>query len=153
MASRQAVRVLLFDEADRVLLVRFWDDDRSWWCTPGGGVEPGESEDDAARRELAEELGSVSVELGPCIWTRRHVGIFRGRPFDQSERIYLGHVAAFEPRPSAHALREHGPEDIRWWTIDELVTADDAFAPRRLPQLVQRIIGAGPPAMPVDVGV
>lgn len=36
MDSRQAVRVLLFDEGDRVLLVRFWDGERSWWCTPGG---------------------------------------------------------------------------------------------------------------------
>jgi hypothetical protein len=25
MTSRQAARVLLFDEADRVLLVRYWD--------------------------------------------------------------------------------------------------------------------------------
>ncbi len=153
MASRRAVRVLLFDEADRVLLVRFWDGDRSWWCTPGGGVEPGESDEDAARRELAEESGSVPLELGPCIWTRRHVGVFRGRPFDQSERIYLGRVAAFQPRPSPKALREHDPEDIRWWTTDQLATADDEFAPRRLPQLVERIIHTGPPAAPVDVGV
>ena len=29
VASRRAVRVLLFDEADRFLLVRFWDGDRT----------------------------------------------------------------------------------------------------------------------------
>lgn len=153
MPSRQAVRVVLLDEADRVLLVRFRDGDRSWWCAPGGGIERGESDEDAARREIAEELGSVPVELGPCIWTRRHVGVFRGRPFDQSERIYLGHVAAFEPRLSPQAVREHEPEDIRWWTVAELATADDEFAPRRLPELVRRIIDKGPPTAPVDVGV
>ena len=153
MPSREAVRVLLFDEANRVLLVRFWDGNRSWWSTPGGGLEPGETDEDAARRELREELGSVSVGLGPCIWTRRHVGVFRGHVFDQSERIYLGHVAAFEPRPSTEALREHGPEDIRWWTIDELSIAADEFAPRRLPDLVERIVHSGPPTAPTDVGV
>ncbi len=80
------------DESDRILLVRFWDGDQSWWCTPGGGVELGETDESAALRELREELGEADVQLGPCIWTRRHVGVFRGNPFDQSERIYLGRV-------------------------------------------------------------
>lgn len=151
--SRQAVRVLLFDEADRVLLVRFWDADRSWWCTPGGGIEPGESDEDAAQRELNEELGTVPIELGPLLWTRRHVGVFRGRAFDQSERIYLGRVAAFEPRPSPGAVREHGREDIRWWTIDELAATDNEFAPRGLPDLVRQLRRDGPPPAPVDVGI
>lgn len=151
--SRQSVRVLLFDEADRVLLVRFWDGQRSWWCTPGGGVERGESDEDAARRELREEVGDAPIHVGPCIWTRRHVGLFRGRPFDQVERIYLGHGAAFEPSPSPSDQPEHGPEDIRWWTIAELARADDEFAPRRLPALVREILRSGPPADPIDVGV
>lgn len=93
------------------------------------------------------------MELGPCLWTRRHLGVFRGRPFDQTERIYLGRVAAFEPRPSPEALREHGPEDIRWWTLDELAESAEEFAPRRLPQLTLDIIRTGPPERPIDVGV
>jgi len=147
------VRVLLLDEADRVLLVRFWDGDRSWWCTPGGGIEPGETDEAAGLREIREELGNESVELGPRIWTRRHIGIFRGRLFDQSERIYLGRVAAFEPRPSPEALREHGPDDIRWWMLDELAEASDDFAPRHLPPLARDVVQAGPPEEPIGVGV
>lgn len=153
VASRQAVRVLLFDEADRVLLVRFWDGDQSWWCTPGGGIEPGETDEAAALREIREELGNESVELSACIWTRRHIGVFRGRPFDQSERIYLGRVAAFEPRPTPMALREHGPDDLRWWTLDRLTEASDEFSPRRLPTLARDIVQAGAPERPIDVGV
>jgi 8-oxo-dGTP pyrophosphatase MutT (NUDIX family) len=151
--SRQAVRVLLFDEADRLLLVRFRDGDRSWWTTPGGGIEPGETDEAAARRELREELGGTPVELGPCIWTRRHVGLFRGQPFDQTERIYLGRVAAFEPSPLPGEDVEHAPDDIRWWTVDELSSAPDDFAPTRLPELVRELISAGPPAIPTDVGL
>jgi 8-oxo-dGTP pyrophosphatase MutT (NUDIX family) len=153
MISRQAVRVLLLDEADRVLLVRFRDGDRSWWCAPGGGVEPGETDQAAAERELREELGDAPIELGPCIWTRRHVGVFRGNAFDQSERIYLGRVTAFDPQPSPGAFREHDPEDIRWWTTDEIATADATFSPTRLPILVRRLLEDGPPSQPVDVGV
>lgn len=151
--TRHAVRILLFDEADRLLLVRFWDGDRSWWCAPGGGVEPDETDEQAALRELAEEVGATDVQLGPCIWTRRHIGTFRGRPFDQSERIYLGRVAAFEPQPTPTALREHGRHDVRWWTVDELDAPGTEFGPRRLPGLVRQVLREGPPPEPIDVGV
>lgn len=107
----------------------------------------------AALRELREELGDADVQLGPCIWTRRHIGVFRGIPFDQSERIYLGRAAAFEPRLSTTALLEHGPEDIRWWTVEQLASADAEFSPRQLPALVRGLLHDGPPADPVDVGV
>ena len=152
MKSRQAVRVLLLDEKDRLLLVRFWDGDRSWWCAPGGGVEPGETDDAAARRELREELGDAPIELGPCIWTRRHIGVFRGQAFDQSERTYLGRVTAFAPHPEPGVFSEHEPEDIRWWTTDEIESANAVFSPRRLPALVRRLLD-GPPSEPVDVGI
>jgi 8-oxo-dGTP pyrophosphatase MutT (NUDIX family) len=139
MSSRQAVRVLLLDEADRVLLVRFWDGDRSWWCTPGGGIEPGETDDAAALREIREELGKDSVELRPCIWTRRHIGLFRGRPFDQ--------------RSSPEALCEHGHDDSRWRNLDELAKSTEEFAPRRLLTLTLDIVRTGLPERPIDVGV
>jgi hypothetical protein len=80
------------------------------------------------------------VELGPCIWTRRHIG------------IYLGHVAAFEPRPIPEALREHAPDDIRWWTLEELAESTEEFAPRRLPALVRAIGRTGHPERPIDAG-
>lgn len=151
--TQHAVRVLLLDEADRVLLVRFRDGGRSWWCTPGGGLEPGESEEEAGRREVREELGADAIEFGPCIWTRRHVGVFRGRPFDQSERIYLARTPAFSPRPTPAALREHGPDDIRWWTLEELGTSGQDVAPRWLVSLARQVIDHGPPPAPIDVGL
>lgn len=153
LTTRHAARVLLFDEADRLVLVRFWDDDRSWWCTPGGGIEPGEADEDAVRREVREELGTDALKLGPCVWTRRHIGVFRGQPFDQRERIYLARTATFRPTPTPAALREHGQDDIRWWSLDELATSDEDFAPRRLASLARTIIDHGPPTVPIDVGI
>lgn len=60
MSYRQPrIRVsgMLWDEADRLLLVRQGHPDRPRWMLPGGGVEAGESLTDALERELREEVG------------------------------------------------------------------------------------------------
>ena len=57
---RIAVSALIFEEG-RVLLARRRDID--WWNLPGGGMEVGETVDEALRREVAEETGlEVEVE-------------------------------------------------------------------------------------------
>ena len=56
---RATVRVLVLDHEGRILL--FQDSDPgagdSWWITPGGGIDPGETEHETVLRELAEETG------------------------------------------------------------------------------------------------
>ena len=54
---RQAGRAILRDDAGRVLLIHFVLPNMTFWATPGGGVEPGETLLAAALREVQEELG------------------------------------------------------------------------------------------------
>lgn len=76
---RPAVRAIFADPDDRVLLVRWTLPGPGGpfhvWGTPGGGIEPGETREDAVRRELLEETGlDVAVEdCGPCVAHRSHV--------------------------------------------------------------------------------
>ncbi len=156
MRLRQAARAVVLDPADRILLVRFAFPARVVWATPGGGLEEGETPEQAIVRELEEEAGLGGFELGPWIWTREHVFPFENGLWDgQVERYMLVRTDAFEPAPSftAEELAAEYVTGIRWWTQAELAAHDGLFAPRRLPELVAALLRDGPPGEPVDVGV
>lgn len=153
---RRATRALVLDDDDRVLLVRFDFGDRVVWATPGGGIEEGESDEQAIRRELVEEAGFEDFELGPLVWTRTHrVPLSSGSWDGQTERCYLVRTPPFEPAPRLtwEELRSEGMTDVRWWTPEELDASDALFAPRQLPLLVRSLRLEGPPTEPLDVGL
>ena len=116
--------------------------------------EPPETDEDAIRRELAEEVGLEVFSLGPLIWTRTH--LFELGEWDgQVERYYLVRTEAFAPAPGLTWTELHAEyvTDVRWWTPEELETFAGQFAPGRLPLLVRRLTQQGPPSEPIDVGV
>ncbi len=84
---------------------------------PKGGVGPGESEADAAVREVAEETGfgdlAVVADLGEDLVE------YRGRQgwVERRQRYYLLRLASFrrEPRQPADARRF----EVRWMDIDQ----------------------------------
>lgn len=156
LRMRTAARAVVLDPAGRILLVRFEFPDRAVWACPGGGVEPGETHEEALRRELREETGLELEDLGPCVWTRTHVIPFLdGRWDGQIERFYLVHVDPFDPVPvlTWEQLHAEFMTDIRWWSAEELAASTELHAPRRLPQLVAELRASGPPPEPIDVGV
>jgi 8-oxo-dGTP pyrophosphatase MutT (NUDIX family) len=68
LTERRSARIILLNAAQQVLLIRFvverHDKPFVFWATPGGSVEDGETDFDAARRELAEELALNVVLMG-----------------------------------------------------------------------------------------
>ncbi|MFV0306552.1 MAG: NUDIX domain-containing protein [Desertimonas sp.] len=157
---RAAVRAVVLDPDDRVMLVRFEFPTATVWALPGGGIEPGECDHDALRRELGEELGLVDVEIGPHVWTRLHIVPFLDGSHDgQRDHVYLVRTDAFEPHPQLtwEQLTAERVHELRWWwpadLRDDDLLAGAFLAPRRLPDLLDDLITHGPPAEPVDTGV
>jgi 8-oxo-dGTP diphosphatase len=144
---RRGVRALVLDPAGRTVLLRFRDD---VWACPGGGVDVGESDEEALRRELSEELGLDDPPIGPCIWTREHEWPDLRRHRGQRERIHVVRVPPFEPRPRLDLAAE-GVDEVRWWTPEELERSTATFAPRELPRLIRALVEHGPPSEPTPV--
>jgi len=142
-SDRQAVRALVVDADDRVLLVCFARPvgEDTWWGSPGGGIDPGESEEQALRRELREEIGLHEFELGPLLY--EHLGEFPwGKTlYRQQNRTYLVRVDDHEPSASID-LTQEGVVGVRWWTLDELERSDERFAPPDLRERVRTILDA-----------
>lgn len=158
LPERPTARVLLFDRADRILLMKgrlpTSPKGAGAWFPVGGGVEPGETHRQAAAREIREETGVVDFELGPVVWVRE--GVMRlPRPTLFREVYIVARCEGGEPdRSGWDALERELIDDIRWWTQADLeATADRVFPPGlagRLPPLISGRYPDAPLPIPWD---
>jgi 8-oxo-dGTP pyrophosphatase MutT (NUDIX family) len=149
LQHRRAARTILIDGRDRVLLFRGGDparpEARTWWFTPGGEVNPGESLEDAARRELREETGVRVSELGPAIFAQSVQLEFEGVRYQQDEDYFLVRIDEPDIDETGWTDSERrAVVEYRWWSANELgPTAETVYPPDLVALLADHVPAFG----------
>lgn len=117
------VRGLVFDETARtVFLIRHTY--VPGWQLPGGGVETGETMEDALRRELQEE-GNLE-----CLSPPRLISMHFNRQASRRDHVGLYRVTSF--RQTAPKLPDHEIAEAGFFALDALPEATTPATRRRI---------------------
>jgi ADP-ribose pyrophosphatase YjhB (NUDIX family) len=137
--KRQASRLVLLDSAKRLLLFRHaWKNGGTFWALPGGGVEKGETFEQAAIREAAEELGVTGGSLN-FLWEKV---VSMAPSICQQERYFLMKGDFPNLLSYAHVGKIHEKEGIletKWWTLKDLESITEPLFPEGLALEIKKI--------------
>lgn len=120
----EGVKVMVFNRAGELLLVRNSYGDRSLFLLPGGGVGRRESPAEAAAREVREEAQLELRDLRP-------VSVHRNNAEGKRDTIHLFRAAA-DGDPIADRLEV---EEARFFALDRLPARVSAATLRRIAEL------------------
>lgn len=124
----QVVAAVIVDNGRVLATQRGSGEWRGWWEFPGGKVEPGETHEEALRREIREELAcNIGIDryMETVEWDYP--------TFHLSMRCYLCHLT--DQRPE---FKEHS--DALWLAPAELTTVDWLPADRALVGRMEEIM-------------
>ena len=146
--------MVVIDGQDRVLLLRHLTLGQgafdAIWVPPGGGAEGDESPEEAALRELWEEVGLRDVRLGPRVWRRRLTLDLGDGPRDFEEHFFFCRIDSREvgDHVNVDSAEAAMVTASRWWTADEIEASSEYFAPRELGRLLRPLLAGDFPAEP-----
>ena len=140
---RRSAKALLLDSRERLLLLHLHDPVEAelgrWWELPGGGLELGESREQALVREIAEETGFVldPAMVSPARWHRHATFRWLGRRRWQEETVHVIRLTAGVVGGPHHRTDDEGEAVLeqRWWSLADIAASSAAFYPRRLAEL------------------
>jgi 8-oxo-dGTP diphosphatase len=132
MEQRTTARIVVINNEDKVLLLKMHNSGKSFWLTPGGKIEDGETPLQAAQRELFEETGITHAKFTiPHEWYIEHVGICDGKQTIFKEHIFLAHLA--NATVHFNNLVDYEKEELinfAWWDVREFKEHNETLRPQ-----------------------
>jgi 8-oxo-dGTP diphosphatase len=138
---------MLFDEAGAILLVRFVvpreGGEFVFWALPGGEIEAGETEIEAAVREVWEELGLELKVAGP-VYRDSNQFLHQGEMQDNVDFLFQAECRREEPRLIGVTSDEREiMKEIRWWSTAEIEMSKERIFPETLAGRMRELSGGG----------
>jgi ADP-ribose pyrophosphatase YjhB (NUDIX family) len=121
MDIRVAAYAVITDEDDRILLAHWNEGRHSAWTLPGGGLDPGEDPEHAARREIREETG-YRATVGDLLGIHSRVIPAAQRIADSDEALHTLRIV-YRARITGGTLRDEldgSTDEARWFRLDEV---------------------------------
>lgn len=123
MKTIQVVAALIVHDGRIFATQRGYGEWKDYWEFPGGKIEPGESPEDALKREIREEL-AVEINVERYVTTTEH----DYPTFHLSMQCYLcslvnGSLTLLEHEAAAWLDREH-LRSVQWLPADELILSE-----------------------------
>ena len=138
--NRQIARAIALDEENRVALhaIRRFDlgmpYEQNYFETPGGGIDKGETPEQAARRECEEELGYDIEILAPLAIVEDYYNVIC--------RHNINHyfIARRKKRVGVHFVSEGDTliQETQYYPIDEAIRLMEGQDPRYISGLVRQ---------------
>lgn len=116
--TRSAGGIVLGDSGTVVLVGKT---DRARWGFPKGHVEEGETDEDAARREIEEETGLSDLEYIDDLGEYERFKINPDGSYDESEYKTI-HLFLFAAVPHAELASKELHEKAKWVSLKNLIT-------------------------------
>jgi 8-oxo-dGTP diphosphatase len=132
---RNSIKAVIIREG-KILLTVNNDGEKRFYLLPGGGQEPGETMEQALKRECLEEIG-VTVKVGEMLWVREFLGSrYEWDVFHGLHQVEFMFVCSLEDgaRPHVGTVSDTWQTGVEWVSLDRLPEVE--FYPKTLKPLL-----------------